>query len=395
MRGLFAHCRPGFERECGAELTALARARDVPGDVRATAGSGCAVFEAAQGADTAALALWKSTSHFDVVFARQIVGWFHRIEGDGAPDLATAVAAGLGAAPVRRFSSLWVEAPDTDEGRRRWPVCRRHEAALAEALGGRLSPGSTTRLRLHVCLPAPGTVFLGVSDPARSSPWPLGIPRLRLPAAAPSRSALKLEEALLVFLTEEEAARRLRPDITAVDLGAAPGGWTWQLARRGVRVTAVDNGPLAPEVARSKLVAHVEADGYGWRPDRPVDWLVCDMVTAPQRVARLVGLWAAKGLCREALFNWKLPAGDRLAAVARSRQVLLRELERAGVRADLRVKHLYHDREEVTGHLRVTGREAHPKPPPASRRGQESTSAPAGRRRAGRATRARGKGARR
>lgn len=382
MKGLLAYCRAGFEAECGAELRAAAEARGVAGALRAEPGAGHAVFEATDPAG--ALELWQAVSLFDLVFARQVVGWFHRAAVPVGGDLLPIVRAGLAAAPAKRFSDLWVEAPDTEEGKLLWPSCRTHQEALADALAGRLAPGSPHRPRLHLFLASGDSLLLGVSDPRRSSPWPLGIARLRLAAAAPSRSTLKLEEALLLFLTEEEAARRLRPGGTAVDLGAAPGGWTWQLARRGMRVTAVDNGPLAPGLQREKLVTHVQADGYTWRPAQPVDWLVCDMVTAPQRVARLVGLWAAKGLCRDAMFNWKLPAGDRLAAVARAREVLRRELARAGVKAELRVKHLYHDREEVTGHLRVTGWEEKPKAPASERKKPESPRRTAEGRRAGR-----------
>ena len=72
----------------------------------------------------------------------------------------------------------------------------------------------------------------------------MGIPRLRLPGA-PSRSAAKLEEALLYFLGDE-AERLLRGGMSAVDLGAAPGGWTWILARAWCR----------PKTAQSRSRPH-------------------------------------------------------------------------------------------------------------------------------------------
>ena len=74
--------------------------------------------------------------------------------------------------------------------------------------------------------------------------WPMGIVRLRMPSAAPSRSTLKLAEAIGEFLDEKERERRLAPGTTAVDLGASPGGWTCQLVQRGMMVMAVDNGPI-------------------------------------------------------------------------------------------------------------------------------------------------------
>ncbi len=107
-----------------------------------------------------------------------------------------------------------------------------------------------------------GPVALG--DPRDSAPWPLGIPRLRMHADAPSRSALKLEEALLVLLDDAERQRLLQPDMRAADLGAAPGGWTWILTRQGLRVIAIDNGPLRPQLLESGRVEHLRADGFAW-----------------------------------------------------------------------------------------------------------------------------------
>ncbi len=279
---------------------------------------------------------------------------------------------------VRGFHGAFVEAADGERGRRLQPACARLEGPLEAGLRARgllrAVPGAQ---RLHVLLGGEGEGWLGVSTPLRSSPWPMGIPRLRFPAGAPSRSVMKLEEALLVFVPEGERHRRLRAGMRAVDLGAAPGGWSWALASRGLLVAAVDNGPLAPAVLEGGLVEHVRADGFTWRPPRPVHWLACDMVTAPARVAKLVGVWGARRLFREAVFNLKLPSGRRLDEVLRCAGIVGRELGRAGVEGELRFKHLYHDREEVTGHLRLTegdaarsgGRAKGPGPRrPASRR---------------------------
>src|SRR3546814_2947507 len=119
-----------------------------------------------------------------------------------------------------------------------------------------------------------------------SAPWPLSIPRLRLRADTPSRAALKLEEALRTLLDDRGRARLLREGMHAADLGAAPGGWTWVLTRHGVRVSAIDNGPLRQHVLDTGLVEHLRADGFHWQPPRPLDWMVCDMVEQPRRGAR-------------------------------------------------------------------------------------------------------------
>jgi 23S rRNA (cytidine2498-2'-O)-methyltransferase len=101
-----------------------------------------------------------------------------------------------------------------------------------------------------------------------------------MPAGAPSRSTLKLVEAFHTFLGERELDL-LHAGMRAVDLGAAPGGWTWQLAHRGLKVTAVDNGPLKGDIADDPLVTHLRADGLRYVPKKPVDWMVCDVVDQP------------------------------------------------------------------------------------------------------------------
>ena len=118
----------------------------------------------------------------------------------------------------------------------------------------------------------------------------MGIPRLAMPRGASSRSTLKLAEAFMTFLDDDEHLRWLRPGMRAIDLGAAPGGWTWQLAQRGLRVAAVDNGPLKGAVTSDPLVEPCAPTGCS-RPRRAVDWMVCDMVLQPSRIAALVAAW--------------------------------------------------------------------------------------------------------
>jgi 23S rRNA (cytidine2498-2'-O)-methyltransferase len=73
-----------------------------------------------------------------------------------------------------------------------------------------------------------------------------------------------------------------------------------------------------------------------------VDWLVCDMVEQPRRVADLVAHWLEQGWCRRAIFNLKLPIKKRFDETTRCLAQI-----RAGARV-VRAKQLYHDREEIT-----------------------------------------------
>jgi 23S rRNA (cytidine2498-2'-O)-methyltransferase len=116
-------------------------------------------------------------------------------------------------------------------------------------------------------------------------------------------------------------------------------------------VVAVDNGPLKGSVADDPLVTHVRADGFSYRPRRPVEWMVCDMVEKPARIALLVAQWIARGDARRCVFNLKLPMKKRYDEVLRCRRIIGETLERADVEATLALRQLYHDREEVTGYL--------------------------------------------
>jgi 23S rRNA (cytidine2498-2'-O)-methyltransferase len=182
----------------------------------------------------------------------------------------------------------------------------------------------------------------------------MGILRQSMPAEAPSRSTLKLAEAIEALMDRSEQTRLLRPGMTAVDLGAAPGGWTWQLVKRGLRVTAVDNGPMKGVLASHPLVQHLKQDGFKYAPRKAVDWLVCDMVEKPSRVAALIGSWFAAGLTRHAIFNLKLPMKQRLAALDSALDSIRARLDEEGMNYRMRAKQLYHDREEVTVFLART-----------------------------------------
>ncbi|MEG6630721.1 SAM-dependent methyltransferase, partial [Pseudomonas aeruginosa] len=81
--------------------------------------------------------------------------------------------------------------------------------------------------RLLLTIRSRREVFVGLAEPRNTALWPMGNPRLKFPREAPIRSTLKLEEALHQFIPRSEWVKRLEPDMLAVDLGAAPGGWTW------------------------------------------------------------------------------------------------------------------------------------------------------------------------
>lgn len=355
MKGIVLYCRAGFEGECAAEIQQWAADRGVHGYCRARPGQAFVVFFPHQPASLAHLAPQLQLQ--ELVFARQFFFLLQAFDDLPPRDRLGPI---LQALQDRRYDSLLVEYPDTNEGKALSPLCRKFSRPLSRALEerGQLDAHGQEDRRLHVFFHASGSALVGDVDPGKAAPWPLGILRLKFPREAPSRSTLKLEEALHVFLSPQERAQRLREGLTAVDLGAAPGGWTWQLVRHGLQVTAVDNGPMAENLMATGQVEHVRADGFKYRPPRPVNWLVCDMVEKPSRVAALMADWLVCGEAQEAIFNLKLPMKKRLATVDACRDLIGERLADAGLSASLRVRHLYHDREEVTAHLRLRGSRA-------------------------------------
>ena len=172
--------------------------------------------------------------------------------------------------------------------------------------------------------------------------WLGGQRRMADDDLAPSRSYLKVEEAYLVL------GREPQPGETVVDLGAAPGGWSYSAAKRGARVIAVDNGPLKGGALNNPAIEHRLEDAFKFAPPagETYDWLFCDLVEEPHHVMRnLVTPWLSGGWCRRFVINLKFGHVDALA--------LLRELRAADSAfvshaTGVKIRHLYHDREEFT-----------------------------------------------
>jgi len=159
---------------------------------------------------------------------------------------------------------------------------------------------------------------------------------------APSRSYLKIEEAYIIL------GREPAPGETVCDLGAAPGGWSFSAAKRGATVVAIDNGPLKGGALHHPRIAHRTDDAFGFRPSagETFDWLFCDVVEEPHHVLhQILEPWLVHRWCRRFVVNLKFGRVDAIA--------LLGELRAPGsplaVHAPgLRLRHLYHDREEFT-----------------------------------------------
>lgn len=216
-----------------------------------------------------------------------------------------------------------------------YPAALHRRMALIEA---QLPPVKSRELAFPVAAP---TAHLGawtllapdrlLASPAKTSPFPNGICRfVEDRSGPPSRAYLKFWEACTLL------RRWPAPGETCFDLGAAPGGWTWALAKLGARVTAVDKAPLDPVVAGMTGVSVRQESAFGIAPE-PVDWLCCDVVAYPARLLTLLRRWLDAGAARHIVCTIKFQGGT--------------DHETAEVLARIdgaRLMHLFHNKHELT-----------------------------------------------
>ncbi|MDD5070587.1 MAG: SAM-dependent methyltransferase [Candidatus Omnitrophica bacterium] len=193
----------------------------------------------------------------------------------------------------------------------------------------KVSPG------FFVCLVDFNTAF------AAADALNIGDNRMQMDEDAPSRSYLKIEEAFLLLGHQPQKNQKV------IDLGAAPGGWSYSALKRGATVIAVDNGELKEPIKSNIRISHLKQDALKFQPDKQkkIDWLFCDIVEDPNLTLKVIERWVKNAWCDKFVVNLKIGRHDPIA--------LLKRINNAqqGLRkycSTLKVRQLYHDREEIT-----------------------------------------------
>ncbi len=284
----------------------------------------------------------------DMTFARQGFPIAKLAEATSTHALAEALLPALVAAISDAASyGLHVFVPDSTLAN---PLAQRAQSLETE-LAARLLAALPTQTRvadselrrssipvLQICLYEEGKAAAGSLPADRClSTAPGGRARMRLQSAAPSRAARKLEEAF-AWLGVSPG-----PGELCVDLGAAPGGWSWILLERRARVIAVDPARMDKQLAEHRRLRHVQGSAFDFAPEETVDWLFCDMAWRPLEVAQMLARWARKRYTRLLVANFKLPMKRKAEMVEQLRGTLA-----AGGFSNIRTRQLYHDREEIT-----------------------------------------------
>lgn len=201
---------------------------------------------------------------------------------------------------------------------------RKHRRHLLRHLRRDADPFQPEESLVQLLLLSPDTGFLSVAhapvpsqQPHWISPYPLGEIEVAPDPAAPCRAFAKLVEA------EVRLGASIEEGQTCVDLGACPGSWSYVALARGASVTAVDRSPPRLDVLGHRNCRFLRGDAFTYVPEEPVDWLLCDVVAAPQRSIDLLLDWIEHRRCRRFIVTIKFKGTTEYALLEPLKQALL------------------------------------------------------------------------
>ena len=231
-------------------------------------------------------------------------------------------------------------------------IKERLAAVIAERTGATENIREPQEVLSVVCLDEQAYVGLSPADLNLSS-WAGGMRRFSKRPEQISRAELKLQEALEVFDLELPTAGY------ALDLGAAPGGWTRMLLAAGLDVTAIDPAFLDPRLEDLPGLHHYQSYAERFLETALTDPasrglyaiiagdLRMDATMAARLLVAYAPLLAPDGF---ALTTLKLPhetAKLKPALLADHALTILRQTYR-----QVQARQLFHNRQEITVYLR-------------------------------------------
>lgn len=351
---LLFYCRSGYEADLSLELEQKLGDIGHYGYAKFTKNSGFLKFHIPQIVQK--ISLYKDVNQTlpalkSIVFARQKLMVVEDVIFTSEDRIGELLALdSINELPV--FGDVFVEYPDTEDGKQLAKFCKKFVVPLRTKLRQKAllhKKPSVKQAFLHLFFQHSGQCLVCISLAGDRSIHPLGIQRLKMPSEAPSRSTLKLEEAIATFFNKNQATALFSAGMRAADLGACPGGWCYQLIKRKLIVEAVDHGEIADNLMQSGLIEYYPQDGFLYKPQQGnVDWLVCDMIEQPTRVSELMLSWLVTGKANACIFNLKLPMNKRQKVVLPILDTLKAQLNDRFGHFLLEAKHLYHNRDEVT-----------------------------------------------
>ena len=195
---------------------------------------------------------------------------------------------------------------------------RRH---LLRSLSDDIVPFTPQSSLVQCFLTSPETGWLSVSIAPQPferrgiiSPFPRGFIPWAEDKAAPSRAFAKVIE------SELRLGRQIETGETVVDLGASPGSWSYVAVKRGANVIAIDRSELREDLMRSPRLRFETADAFKYKPLQMVDWLICDVIAAPQRSIDLLLEWLGERRMRHFIVTIKFKGADEYPLLEQLKQ---------------------------------------------------------------------------
>ena len=188
--------------------------------------------------------------------------------------------------------------------------------ALLRTLQTEAQPRNAETSLVQLYLTSPESGYLSVSIAPlplhyRRNVWPFDKGELPIASdkAAPSRAFAKLVE------SEQRLGQRIEKGQTVVDLGACPGSWSYVAVHRGAKVISVDRSPVREDLMAHPRLDFVQGDAFKYTPPQPVDWLICDVIAAPDRSIALLLDWVKAKRCRKFIVSLKFKGSEEYAKI--------------------------------------------------------------------------------
>ncbi len=172
-----------------------------------------------------------------------------------------------------------------------------------------------------------------VCSPHTTSRYPLGkIEFIEDKKTPPSRAYLKLWEFFTVYCPPPA------PHTKVIDLGSAPGGWSWVLAQLNLDVISVDKAPLADHIAQLAPITFVQESAFSLDPKKMsgVQWLFSDIICYPERLLALVKKWMQESSVQHFVCTIKFQGEADFAIIDEFLKI-----------PNSKMVHLYHNKHEV------------------------------------------------
>jgi 23S rRNA (cytidine2498-2'-O)-methyltransferase len=185
--------------------------------------------------------------------------------------------------------------------------------------------------------------YIGLGTPDENiSGWSGGMMHYKKSENDVSRAKFKLMEAIEVFHINMEGFR------SALDLGAAPGGWTSVLLEHGLKVTAVDTGDMDSRLLKAPGLRFIKSNASELKLEKDsFDLLTSDISWNPKNTARLTNESAQYLKSGGAAVVTLKLMGEKVRKTIKEVLAIYKEVFEV-----LQVRQLFHNRDEVTLYLR-------------------------------------------